>query len=297
MFKSLPKKKRAHLIGYFQRSRFSLYMPGSNQVAALDFPPTILNDLTVVDTEQFRKAITKLLAQYNLDEGPVLIVLATDVCFIQEVPSEQKKGEPTPQDIVKELRSSMPFANVFARLLQLGKRQLAIGLNREFYEPLLAAFHEEGFEVTTLIPEVVLTTPLTTTGLTPELALGLSAAVDKLEAFDLLESSEKPKMITTSAQTPEDKKRTLLLVGVFVFLTLLLVGVWWWTNRSQPNKPTVVPVVPVTIEEPSGLVLEPVTAVPDPLVSTASALLDESATPAAAIASESASESASQTTP
>lgn len=293
MFKSLPKKKRAYLIGYFQRSRFSLYMPGSNQVAALDFPPTIVADLTVVDTDQFRKAITKLLAQYKLEPGPVLIVLATDVCFVQEIPAEVKKGEPTPQDIVKDLRSSMPFANVFARQLQLGKRQLAIGLNREFYEPLLAAFHEEGFEVTTLIPEIVLTTPLATTGLTPELAAGLTAAVDKLEAFDLLESAEKPKMITTTAQTPEDKKRTLLLVGVFAFLTLLLIGVWWWTNSAEPDQPVIVPVVPVTIEEPSELQLEPVVAISDPADSTASALLDESATQAAEIASE----SASQTTP
>jgi hypothetical protein len=78
----------------------------------------------------------------------------------------------------------------------------------------------------------------------------LSAIVDKLEEFDLLESEEKPKLITTSATTPAEKRRTLLLVGVFTALTLILVAVWWWTNRSTPPVKPVVPVLPAVSAPP-----------------------------------------------
>lgn len=249
MFKAFSKKKHPHIVCYFQRSRLSVYIPSRNEVAALDFPPTILADITVVDQDQFRKAITKLLAQYKVEESPVLVVLATDVCFMQEIEANEKKEEKPVSEVVKELRSSMPYANVFARSLQYGKHQVAIALNREFYEPLLAVFRDEGFEVTTLVPELVLGQSLTESGLTPEIAVQLTAAIDKLDAFDLLKSEEKPKIITATAQTPEDKKRTLLLVGVFVVLVLILVGVWWWVNRPGPTPTPIVPVVPV-LEEP-----------------------------------------------
>lgn len=267
MFTSLSKKKKPYTVCYFQRSRLSVYMPQRKEVAVLDFPPTILADITVVDQDQFRKAITKLLAQYKVDAGPVLIVLASDVCFIKEVVVEAGAEKKPVDEIVRELRSSMPYTNVFARVVHQGKNEIAVALNREFYEPLLAVFREEGFDVTTLVPEFILSQPIAETGLSPEFSLQLAEMVEKLEAFDLLESQEKPKLITTSAQTPEDKRRTLLLAAVFVVLTLILVGVWWWTNQSvAPAKP-VVPVIPVS--EPAASV----TPIPEatPLDATASA--------------------------
>lgn len=259
MFKSLPKKKAQYTVCYFQRSRLSVYIPVLKEVATLDFPPTILADVTVVDQEQFRKAITKLLAQYKVDPGPVLVVLAADVCFVQEVAPEDTKDKKPDEEILTELRSSMPFSNVFARIIRMGKRQLAVALNREFYEPLLAIFREEGFEVTTLIPESILDQPVATTGLTPELAVQLALTVDKLEAYDLLEAHAKPQLISTGVQTPAEKKRTVVLVGVFMFLMLVLVGVWWWVHKST------VPVQPIVPPIPDATQLPILIVVPTPL--------------------------------
>ena len=248
--KSLPKKKRPYTVCYFQRSRLSIYIPAHKEVATLDFPPTILADITVVDQEQFKKAITKLLAQYKVEAGPVLVVLASDVCFVQEIVQDEAKEKKPTDEVVKELRLSMPFTNVFVRIIRQGKKQTVLALNREFYEPLLDVFTQQSFEVTTLIPEMILSQSLGETGLSAEIALQLTAAVDKLEEFDLLETEDKPKLITTSAQTPEDKKRTLLLASIFAVLTLLLVAVWWWTNRSAPEVAPVVPVIPMVVEQP-----------------------------------------------
>lgn len=256
MFKSLSKKNKAYTVCYFQRSRLSVYIPARKEVATLDFPPTILMDITVIDQEQFQKAITKLLAQYKVDEGPVLIVLATDVCFIKEIVDEPNTEKKPVEEKVRELRSSMPYSNVFARVISHGKNQVAVALNREFYEPLLAVFRAEGFDVTTLVPEFVLPQPLMETGLTPELGLQLAGMVDKLETFDLLESQDKPKLITTTAQTPEVKRRTLLLTVVFILLTLVLVGVWWWTNRSAKPVQPIVPIIPI-IEPSASPVVQP----------------------------------------
>ena len=284
MFKNLSKKKHPYTVCFFQRSRLSIYIPARKEVAALDFPPTILADVTVIDQEQFKKAVTKLLAQYKADAGPVLIVLATDVCFVHEIEVDAKKEKKPNAEILNELRSSMPYTNVFARVIHQGKRELAVALNREFYEPLLAVLREEGFDVTTLIPEFILSTPIAETGLTPELAVQLAAMVDKLESFDLLESQEKARMITTSAQTPEDKKRTLMLVGVFTLLTLILVAVWWWTNQSTPPPKPKVPVVPAVIEQPA---LPVATVVPEVASDSASSesgvLTDETATTTATV--------------
>lgn len=267
MFKNIAKKKHQHAVCFFQRSRLSLYIPARKEVAALDFPPTILNDVTVIDQDQFTKAVTKLLAQYKVDPGPVLIVLASDVCFTQEVEMIDAKTKQSATEVVKALRTSMPYTNVFARVIHQGKREIAVALNREFYEPLLAVFRDEKFDVTTLVPEFILSTPIAETGLTPEIAVQLGLMVDKLESFDLLESQEKARMITTSAQTPEDKKRTLMLVGVFTVLTLILVAVWWWTNQSAPPPKPKVPVVPAVVEQPA---LPVPSATPEPATDSAS---------------------------
>ena len=247
MIRSITKKKKPHLVCYFQRSRLSVFLPDRGEVATLDFPPTILADVTVVDQEQFKKTITKLLAQYNIEPSPVLVVLGKNSCFVTEIAADDKR---TNEEVMAELRMSMPYTNVFVRIIHQGKKKSVLALNREFYEPLLDVFTQQNFEVTTLIPELILSQSLEETGLTPEAALELAAAVPKLEEFDLLEVVDKPKLITTTAQTPEDKKRTIILVSVFVVLILLLIGVWWWTTRVQPVPVPIVPVIPVTVEQP-----------------------------------------------
>ena len=256
--------RRAYTVIYLQRSKVSIYLPGKKAVAEIDFPPTVLSDVQVVDQEQFTKLISKTLAQYKNEPGPVLVILANDVCFTLSVTPEEKDGG---AGVLQQLRRATPFSNVFTRIIKLPKQIIALSLNRDFFEPLLTVLREQKYEVTTMVPEIALTQQISG-NLTAESAQSLAESVTKLEAYDLLESQEKRQLITTTAQSPEDKKRTVLLVGVFVALLAVLAAVWWWSNRQAPAAPVVVPTIPVASMAPlppfvpEATPLSPLTAEP-----------------------------------
>lgn len=250
-----------YMIIYARRQQLDFCLPMAKQVFSLPFSPELLVDLTILNPEEYKKSVSKSLAQHKVEKHNVLVVLANEVCFSQPVlpspKSENQTQQVTLDQQLKNFRESMPFSSVYVRVLKFSKDQQIVGVNRDFFEPLLEILHEQEHRVTTMVPERATSFDLTKTGLTLENGALLAKEVGKLEAFDLLESEEKPRQLITTTATPEEKKRTWLLVAIFLFLLLTLALVYWYVTdadekerakKMTPTAPIVAPIVePVAI--------------------------------------------------
>lgn len=232
LFSKKPFSK--YVILYLSRAQLQVHTAGMKQVVTLLFSPAMVQDLAIINTQELRRYITKLIVQSKIKESPVLMVISNDSSFQKIIDPASKVS---PDVVLDEIRGSMPFTNVYARLVRSGKQSLVLALNREWYEPFLEIFKDLKFDVTTVVPECSLGAALTN-GLTPELALALADDAGRLEAFDLLETQETTSpFMTTTVKTDKERRRLLLLAGVFSSLLLILAAVWYFVNYL-PNQPS-----------------------------------------------------------
>lgn len=281
----MPKKElpSGRIVVYLGRQQVGLYDPQQNQVFGFEFPKEIVSDVTVLNDEEYKKLISRALAQYKIGKQKSLIVLSKDIYFTRPITdSKAETGEvKTPVDQLSEWRDAAPFANVYAKLIKQPQGQLALAASRDFFEPLLHTLNELGYSVTTLVPELVVSADFSA-GLTPEIGALLSAEVSKLGEFNFLESEEKPKSFAVAPTAPEDKKRTWILAVVFGVLLLVLGLVYWYVNVLNAPKPPIVPApMPVAPIIPTvAPVLE------DPLATNAAEVMTETETEVASNAAQ-----------
>lgn len=257
---------------YLGRQQLGLYDPRQNQVFGFEFPKEIVSDLTVLNDEEYKKLLSRALAQYKIAKQKACIVLARDIYFtkpIDETKSQSRAEVKTADVQLKEWQESAPFANVYARVVKQQNQSVGLVVGRDFFEPLLNSLNELGYEVTTLIPELVAPADFSS-GLTVENGAVLSNSADKPSEYNFLESQAKAQAFTITSTTPEDKKRTWLLLVVFGVLLLLLAAVYWYVNIFSSSSPPPTPmVVPPTAPVPTAL---PVLTEPE--VATTEAFMD-----------------------
>ncbi len=252
------------MVVHLGRQQIVLYDPQQNQAFGFEFPKEIVSDVTVLNDIEYKKLISRALAQYKIAKQKSLIILSKDVYFVK--PIDESKTEEggvaiSPADQLIEWRDAAPFANVYAKLIKQQKGSVALAASRDFFEPLIDSLNELGYSVVTLVPELVVPADLSG-GLTPEMAAVISRDAKALDEFNFLESEEKPKQFAVAPTAPEDKKRTLLLAGVFLVLLLILGVVYWYVNlanaphteKSLPPPPPVpaLPAMPPLLEDPNA---------------------------------------------
>ncbi len=252
------------MVVYLGRQQIVLYDPQQNQVFGFEFPKEIVSDVTVLNDIEYKKLISRALAQYKIAKQKSLIILSKDVYFVKpidESKTEDGAAANTPADQLVEWRDAAPFANVYAKLIKQQKGSVALAASRDFFEPLIDSLNELGYTVVTLVPELVVVEDLSA-GLTPQIGALLSGAVGRLDEFNFLETAEKPRQFAVTPTAPEDKKRTWLLAAVFGILLIILGIVYWYVNIvSAPISPIapppapaapVVPTVAPLIEDPTA---------------------------------------------
>lgn len=258
------------MVIYVRRQQLDFFVPSGKQLFSLPFSPEVVADVSILKPEEYKKAVSKCLAQHKIEKHKVLLVLAKEVCFVKPVVIPQKTTDPTQvlttEEQVKQMRDSMPYGNVYARAIKFPKEQTIVAVNRDFFEPLLEILKTMAYDVTTLVPELAVDMDLTQSGLTAEIGQQLARSVDRLESFDLLENEEKPRQFITATATPEEKKRTWLLAVVFLCLLLVLGVVYWYVSdadakeRARRTSAPVAPTVaPVASPAPTTLLPVPVT--------------------------------------
>lgn len=281
------------LVLYLEKSKLSFYVGLTGQTFSVDLPPEIMSDMELKDSLKLKKLLKNVIESQELSPTTVIIVLAPSVYFTFELSEDPAESI---EDQLESHKAQIPFTSPFVKDIKLDtNKRLAIGLNRDMYEPLITFLNSFSFDVTTLVPAHVVPGAIAESGLTPAVGRDIISAYNKLEQSDFLEPSIRRKKIITSRndQEPSQRNRVFVLAGVFLLLILILgYFVWRMMNENaslnapklsvQTELPQVVSeqeeLQEMTEESSSSLSAELNEIVPDQLSTSEAQLLRDSLT-------------------
>jgi hypothetical protein len=248
-----------------QRAQLSIFRASTGKITNLPLPTSVVQDLEIKDEAAFTSAIKSFVSSQKINQGEVVILLDSSVYFSQQIDKPSKsegkqkavsntttsssaESAKTSNDLVAEESAgeeqrklfvqSMPFADVFSRIITVGKTQTIIAMNRDLYEPIVKVLNDSKLTVTHIYPIVVLVDLFDSEGFTPAVATRLLENREKYKIHNFLQPTHmhQDEMITTVLPTENgDKKRVLILVIFFVVLLGVFGGVWWWAQKSNTS--------------------------------------------------------------
>ena len=218
-------KVTAPLVIYIDRKKIDLFIGDQNKVVSWHLPETIFHHLEIQDAQAFRKLFEEAIAAYKIQPTKIIIIFSHNIVFSIDLPVEE--SELTKREaILTQFRDQVPFASPFVKEIKLEKKDMAVALNRDLFELLVAQLKGLGFDVSTLVTTQVVPFTIPESGMTTTEALEVIKNWAHLEANDFLEPEHKGGFITTrEEQDPKEKNRIFLLIGAFVVLMLVLGGV------------------------------------------------------------------------
>lgn len=214
------------LVLYFGLTAINLYSSEKKQVVSWSLPPSIFSNLEIIDAIGFRKLLTQAIEVLNSKPTQVIAILSDQILFSLVLPiGSEKQVDRT--SMLAKFRSQVPFPSPFVKEITKERQTLAVAMSRDVYDLLIDQFKALDFEVSTLVPSQLLPFKMPPTGMTVVEAQTIIQHWPRLEAQDFLEAeSKKTQLLSSStAQTVEDKRRTMLLISVFGVLLLILVFV------------------------------------------------------------------------
>lgn len=272
-------KVTAPLVIYIDRKKIDLFIGDQNKVVSWQLPETIFHHLEIQDAQAFRKLFEDAIAAYKIQPTKIIVIFSHNIVFGIELPTEESELSKR-EAILTQFRDQVPFASPFVKEIKLEKKEMAIALNRDLFELLVAQLKGLGFDVSTLVTTQVVPFAIPESGMTTTEALEVIKNWAHLEANDFLEPEHKGGFITSrEEQDPKEKNRIFLLIGAFVVLMLVLGGVIVFALQQNKKDQEAVAAAKALMEQK----LQEQLVVPTPVETIAPAVADQTT-----IASESA---------
>lgn len=145
-------KKEIPIIVNVNRNRLTVCGGGLTDVAVCDLGSEVVADLAVVSPEKLETLVAGFVQQNNLTPGPMVIILASDVCFETEI----VRGEGVEaQKEVQKFLDAVPLASFSSKVFENEKGYWVVAIGRDFYEAIRKAWEKSGFVVRMVIPGYV----------------------------------------------------------------------------------------------------------------------------------------------
>lgn len=134
------------------RTGLSICSSNSPAPATLNFPPTAIKDLEVINQTEINNLVKTLLASHQVKPTSLVLILSSQVYFqksLHEVP-ETKRAEET-----QTFLDSVPLSSLSYKAFRVQNKEYLIVINRNLYESLKQAFSALGFSIAAVVPEIV----------------------------------------------------------------------------------------------------------------------------------------------
>ncbi|MEK7572207.1 MAG: hypothetical protein AAB553_08105 [Patescibacteria group bacterium] len=236
---------------YLLADKFQLYVPSHPSLLALPFEPKVVRDLDILDKKLFEELLAAFITTNVIPPGDIIIVIGDKASFIKDftqIPSvNQVSVAAIPVDLAgqaKEFIEHVPFDNVAGTTFSLPNGIRAYATNKDLYDALVKAFEKHGFFVSAVFPGIVFGAAVDSKqSLDAQMITTVFQQANAAHEYNLLGSRPapvaQPKMMPQTAviqpqskpipdslemEIPHpDKKRLVILLGVFTILILVLL--------------------------------------------------------------------------
>lgn len=233
----MKKEKKRHQIIFIYRDRIFFCDPTLQKSLEFKMGTDLIRDLEIVDQVGLEKALKKFLLEFLTEDNETLIILNKNTYFRKTIENAQVTATEK-KTIIDDFSDLVPFDDIFVKQFTLKKQIEVLAINREFYEPILNTLQKLNFNITMILPELVVEDVVGEASCTPEENDALLKVIGKLGAFDLLGSGHKLVTKHNAEIEPikERNKRLMVLVGVFgVLILMLLATIIFSANRTYDD--------------------------------------------------------------
>ncbi len=225
----------------------SAFYYDGQQVFSLAFTADVVADQEIISDEKFQNLISSFIEANKIEVSILAIVLSSAISYEKIYDGTTVLTEKDNQDI-KNFIELVPFEDVTDKLYKIGKKTIAIGVNRKMVDSARVAFEKHKFIIAAVTPYIILQNVI------PELADQVNfdlmlSRFDALKQYNMVENvtvvenNPNPTTGAASAKSPKDNKRIYALVGVFGVLGVILIIMV--VNALSPQKKTPQPVAPL----------------------------------------------------
>lgn len=249
---------------YLYRNGFDYYSTEKTQVLHQAYPDTVVQDLEVLNKEEFQKFLSTFIATNKLVASRVLIVLSEDILFRKEIIIDPAK----PLDVTQETNqfiTNIPFEHVGSKKIQHEKKTIVVATNRDLYVCIQSGLEKNGWSTAAVIASAVFEKDIKLAQqMTVDQGKFFVSKIEAVKPADNFLDQPNPVMIKRDSSSvgtgkAQQKSSLPLLIGVFAVLLPILGGVYYWQTYlvPQPKKrvikkpsptliPTVIPSLPVS---------------------------------------------------
>jgi len=266
---------------YLFKDKFQIYTPLPPKVLEFNFVTDLVKDMDIINKDLFSNILSIFIQTNKIPPGNLDIVISNDACITSDFakqnstqPQSEKNREELNENIKKFLEY-IPYENVANQELDTISNVRVFAANQDLFESIKFAFEKQGFIVDLVLPIAVFEENIQKTPvLNTTIANSILQAAPSLKKYNFLtppiyeqntkveekkdnsqdsaqqevvaqEVDERPA--TSKAKT--DKKRLIMLSGVFGFLLILLVVVYIASNQSTDTNRTTNAQQPVSTVE------------------------------------------------
>ncbi len=257
---------------YLLRDKFQIYTALQPNVLEFHFVPDIVRDLDVVNKELFENIIKIFIESNKILPCSFIIALADNVCFIKDFAqpdrrpvlavatkesqvqkqTQEKEEDESKNELKKqkeEFLDHIPFEIVASKEFQLQNGERIIATNQELIDAIKTTFEKNGFSIDFVIPGGLYGSNISSQPvLTPAAANLILQLTPTLKQYNLLvqsthepekNESEIDETETQEVQKPKtDKKRIIIMSGVFGILIIVLIVVYMSSNTNSASTTT-----------------------------------------------------------
>lgn len=216
---------------FLDKNLLYLYTENMFSPIRLDFSPTIVKDLEVLDLDEFTNKITSFIEQYRIDPAQLVIILSPSVYFEKEIvnpPGNQQEAE------IQSFLDNVPFENVTSKLFQEEKGYLIIAVNGDLYAVFKKVFEKRGFFIEAVVPDFMATEQRGAVQV-----FDLQVAKSILKKFDTLKELSIDILYVPEEKTEEGESERAFKIGkkaalpILVTIFILLVAIFLFLLVKQ----------------------------------------------------------------
>lgn len=249
--KSLIKPKKSKLLLYVNRQKLIFASTNFPNPFTLEFPANTAKDLEIIDPDYFGSTLVNFLKLHDILPSEALLILSPEVYFHKSLslsvdPSEKQKQ-------IESFTDTIPFKNLFVKDYYLKNQNYLVAINKFFYEPILRSLKDNGFIITSIIPEVILDLfDIKLADFLPKDVKDIYSQNKSFKDYSMLPVLDIQKISTIQVvKFKEDKTKTIILVVIFVILLLVFISLklflpkFFKLPKPVPKKTVATPTVKV----------------------------------------------------
>lgn len=236
--KPLIKPKKSKLLLYVNRQKLIFASTNFPNPFTLEFPANTAKDLEIIDTDYFGTILINFLKLHNILPSEAILILSPEVYFHKSLILSVDSGEKQKQ--IESFTDFIPFKNLYVKDYFLKNQNHLIAINKFFYEPILRSLKDNGFIITSIIPEVILDLfDIKLADFLPKDVKDIYSQNKSFKDYSMLPVLDIQKISTTQVvKFKEDKTKTIILVVIFVILLLVFISLKLFLPKFfSPPKP------------------------------------------------------------